>query len=250
MTRSKSALRFKAKVRHAYGLCIRQDLMEYLEYASDVAQEELEASIKKSSGPLRPIEVWVDRDNKDELVVIDGHRRLRACLALEIPKDRIPLRELTFDAAHEIYQYIERNQLANRNLSDFAYATLLRRRSEEMEKSGRKKVIATIAKEVGKSPRTIAREVRLSRECDSMTDRWKSALRTKTVDIPKRYLSKIAAESEEEQEKMLDKILSFSYAPQVKDYLSDKYSALTKKHATAMKKIDVAACARPKPKHV
>lgn len=90
-------------------LKIDEDYKQCLPELSKEEYTELEKSIVKD-GVLNPILVWCG-------VIIDGHNRYAICKAHHI--ENFPIKEITFGSKDEALEWILKNQLGRRNLTDF-----------------------------------------------------------------------------------------------------------------------------------
>lgn len=90
-------------------LKIDEDYKQCLPELSKEEYTELEKSIVKD-GVLNPILVWNE-------VIIDGHNRYAICKTHRI--ENFPTKEIVFDSKDEALEWILRNQLGRRNLTDF-----------------------------------------------------------------------------------------------------------------------------------
>lgn len=175
-------------------LKIDPELRDFLESTSDQSTEELTGILRENGGPDRPIEVW-----KEEGYIVDGHRRYEICNRLDLP---FAVKEMSFEDKNQVRDYMVRNQLANRNLSDFARAELLAMRAETLKKEGKPHVKA-LEESTGMSRSSIKRDIKLAKQAESLTPDWKEALRTNTLKIPKRLYKYIAEMKPAAQDKLL-----------------------------------------------
>lgn len=90
-------------------LKIDADFESCLPMLSKEEYNELEKGICKN-GILSPILVWNG-------IIVDGHNRYKICKAHRI--ENIPIKEMKFSSKSEVIEWILRNQLGRRNLTDF-----------------------------------------------------------------------------------------------------------------------------------
>lgn len=117
-------------------LKIDEDYKQCLPELSKEEYTELEKSIVKD-GVLNPILVWNG-------VIIDGHNRYAICKTHRIEK--FPTKEIVFDSKDEALEWILRNQLGRRNLTDFQrnevalkYESVIAKRMKERQIAGLKR---------------------------------------------------------------------------------------------------------------
>lgn len=111
-------------------LKIDADFESCLPMLSTAEYNELEKSIVKS-GVFSPILVWNG-------AIVDGHNRYKICKARRI--ENIPIKEMNFSCKDEAIEWILRNQLGRRNLTDFhrneialKYEEIVKRRAKERQ---------------------------------------------------------------------------------------------------------------------
>jgi hypothetical protein len=103
---------------------------------SDHEREQLEANIVEHGGARDPLTVWPRGD--DDMVLLDGHNRYEVCTRLRLPFAYCEVEVATRDQAAD---WIDRNQLGRRNLSDEGRKILLGRlynRTKKAEHDGGK----------------------------------------------------------------------------------------------------------------
>lgn len=90
---------------------------------------ELRASIERE-GVREPLVVW-PRDG--ELVLVDGHHRYEIARELGL---ECPLAEREFSGLEEVLDWVDRNQIARRNLTDAQFAVVIGRIYEREKRQG------------------------------------------------------------------------------------------------------------------
>ena len=125
--------------------------------------DELVASIARH-GVLQPLIVRpVKRDNREKLEIVAGERRWRAAQAAGLKRIPVISRLLTDESAQEI-QIIENLQRQDVTaLEESAgYVQLVEARVKAEPKTPRQELVASIAKQIGKSPRYVYARMKLS----------------------------------------------------------------------------------------
>jgi hypothetical protein len=103
---------------------------------SDDERRQLEENIVEAGGVRDPLTLWLRDDN--DWVILDGHNRFEICQRLKLP---FPFHQVEFDTRDQAADWIDRNQLGRRNLSDEGRKILLGRlynRSKKAEHDGGK----------------------------------------------------------------------------------------------------------------
>lgn len=103
---------------------------------SDDERKLLEQNIVEAGGVRDPLTLWLRDD--DDWVILDGHNRFEICQRLKLP---FPYHEVEFDTRDEAADWIDRNQLGRRNLSDDGRKLLIGRvynRAKKAEHDGGK----------------------------------------------------------------------------------------------------------------
>jgi quinol monooxygenase YgiN len=140
---------------------------------SDDERRQLEENIVEAGGVRDPLTLWLRDDN--DWVILDGHNRFEICQRLKLP---FPFHQVEFDTRDQAADWIDRNQLGRRNLSDEGRKILLGRlynRSKKAEHDGGKgkrrsggqtehhseKTSERVAREQGVSAATVRRAGKL-----------------------------------------------------------------------------------------
>ncbi len=140
---------------------------------SDDERRQLEENIVEAGGVRDPLTLWLRDDN--DWVILDGHNRFEICQRLKLP---FPFHQVEFDTRDQAADWIDRNQLGRRNLSDEGRKILLGRlynRSKKAEHDGGKgkrrsggqtehhseKTAERVAREHGVSAATVRRAGKL-----------------------------------------------------------------------------------------
>jgi hypothetical protein len=167
---------------HHYINCITVD-PEFQNLIPTISAEEreyLERNIVDAGGVRDPLTLWLSSDN--DWVILDGHNRFEICQRLKLP---FPYYEVEFDTRDEAADWIDRNQLGRRNLSEDGRKILLGRIYNRAKKSehdggkGRKrsggqtdrhseKTAERIARENGVSEATVRRSGRLQAAAEKL----------------------------------------------------------------------------------
>lgn len=116
-------------------LIIDEDYKQCLPALTEEEYRELESSVLKD-GVLNPIIVW-------DKVIIDGHNRYDICKIHGITD--FPIKEIKFNSKDEALEWILRNQLGRRNLTDFQrnrialkYEDIIAKRMKERQRQAGK----------------------------------------------------------------------------------------------------------------
>ena len=103
---------------------------------SDDERNQLEINIIEHGGARDPLTVWLRAD--DDYVLLDGHNRYEICTRLGLP---FTLHEIELDTREAAADWIDRNQLGRRNLSEEGRKLLIGRlynRTKNAEHDGGK----------------------------------------------------------------------------------------------------------------
>jgi hypothetical protein len=122
-------------------------------------REHLEQNIVAAGGVRDPLTLWLRSD--DDWVILDGHNRFEICQRLKLP---FPFHQVEFDTREQAADWIDRNQLGRRNLSEDGRKILLGRIYNRAKKSehdggkGRKRSGGQTDRHSEKTSERIARE--------------------------------------------------------------------------------------------
>lgn len=117
-------------------LKIDADFESCLPMLSTAEYNELEKSIVKD-GVLTPVLVWNG-------IIIDGHNRYKICKAHRI--ENIPTKEMDFFSKDEVIEWILRNQLGRRNLTDVQRNEVALKYEEVIAKQMKEKMLKAASK--------------------------------------------------------------------------------------------------------
>ena len=156
---------------------IDHELEKYMPAVSDVCNEALEHLLKEAGGATTPLIVW-DEAN----VLLDGHRRYRACLKLGLPYrvERISCKDRA-----EAKKKMDLIQFSRRNVSDHDQAVGEARTLRVLTGAGMSvgEAVKAIAEHEGESERTTFRKVQYGKAFDGLEDHWQRLLLV--IDAPR-----------------------------------------------------------------
>lgn len=147
---------------------VDSEFAEYMFRTSDVADDDLEASLVAAGGPHDSLKVAVIHvDGKSVAVLMDGHRRLVVCEKhrLVYSVERIPL-----PSREAVFEWMDAFQLARRNLTPQQEATARGRMVKRRIDGGQKAEIAVaeVAKRDGVSDRQVYRNLDKVKKIESV----------------------------------------------------------------------------------
>ncbi len=149
-----------------------------------------------SEGCRDPIVIW-----EGENIIVDGHNRYRICTDNELEFEFV---EQEFGSREEVLEWIDRNQIARRNLSpgDFKIVSgriYNRRKQAHGKVSGQidhstnssGKTAETVAKELGASEKSIRRNGERAKVHDSLLEAGEEEAAEVVKTIPQETISKL-----------------------------------------------------------
>ena len=211
----------------------------YLPRTSNLCDKALEVLIKDAGKAREPLVVW-DEAN----ILLDGHRRYRACKKLGLPYE---VRRISCKDRDDAKQQMDMIQFSRRNMSDHDQALWSARNHKTLVESGMSSEVAAsaIAEQQQQSERTVFRHVAYGKNFESLSDEWKQeVIRQK---IPQKYVSAIASMSDANKSLLLSQVRKHGVA-----FLHDRARRIAKETAEKKEKmlkknkIDVPEAARAK----
>ena len=168
-------------------------------------RQRLEENIVEHGGARDPLVVWA---SKGTLTLLDGHNRYEICTRLGLPFD---VHEMRFKSRDEAADWIDKNQLGQRNLTADAFTLLLGRRYKRAKKQGERTDLTSdrndqksttadrLAAEHGVGPATVRRAEKFYDEVERTPELKKAVAEGRPVLQVKRELKEAAREARREE---------------------------------------------------
>lgn len=168
-------------------------------------RQRLEENIVEHGGARDPLVVWA---SKGTLTLLDGHNRYEICTRLGLPFD---VHEMRFKSRDEAADWIDKNQLGQRNLTADAFTLLLGRRYKRAKKQGERTDLTSdrndqksttadrLAAEHGVGPATVRRAEKFYDEVERTPELKKALAEGRPVLQVKREMKEAAREARREE---------------------------------------------------
>lgn len=138
-------------------LIVDPDLEKLLDKTDQTCNDALDKLLIQAGGAFDTIKVWRGKN-----IIVDGHRRYRACVRLGLPYD---VKELDFADLDAVKYWMHLQQVSRRNQSGQERAISLGAMAEHEQKKGLKAAaaVAKVAEETGVDQRTVFRAKQFKR---------------------------------------------------------------------------------------
>jgi hypothetical protein len=193
-------------MRDHYTLDIDHDLRDWLPGVEEnLPNEELERQIIEEEGAIHAIVVW-----KEKNVIVDGHRRYGYCKKHSLP---FPIHYKSFKSKDEAKHWMDRFQIARRNLSAHEKALVLARMfAVENQSLPTTKAVAKVAADAGVADRTVSRAVQYEKALAALPPEVKKMLDDKKIEASHKDVVELSGYPVERQKHILGELISGEYA--------------------------------------
>lgn len=153
------------------------ELAQVFEPVPKITDEQLEANLIKTGGPIDPIRVWKWQGKN---ILVDGHRRYGVCKRLGLPITKIDY--VDFEDIEEAQFWMRFYQNSRRNQTPTEYALNIARQVEYLHKrkhqgyGGKSRAVAEVAKNAGVTERAVYRALNYADALDSLEPDVRSAV--------------------------------------------------------------------------
>jgi hypothetical protein len=179
-------------------LVVVKELESYIPGKFDRCSHELEDMLVREGGARDPIVAW---RRGDELVVVDGHRRLAICKKHNLEFDLV---EMQFASAREAKHWMDTNQFTRRNLNGHERAILIGRMDAflEQEKAAGRfngSVGQKIADDLKVTPRQVRRYQRDAEAIEKVAEPLRDKIVSGELKVSKATIKALSEMPEREQ---------------------------------------------------
>lgn len=207
---------------------VNDELKNYLPELKSEERAALEESIKEV-GCREPIKIWSETG-----FIVDGHNRYEICEANSVS---YKVEEISFDVMDDAKQWMCRNQLGRRNMTDSEFKLVLGRLFNQLkvEKSGRK-AAEELSKEHDVSTSSVQRAGRRADAVDAAHEEGDKELADELAKAPERAYTK-QTENLDERKQEVEKVKNgsaVSEAPSKKDSVEKFVESLTRNYVSPL----------------
>lgn len=184
---------------------IDPEFESYLWAPDDETQKELEYSLQETGGAEDKIKLarFPGPDGKPVTVLLDGHRRVRACEKLGLPPPAAN-EPMNFSSREHALAWMDSQQFCRRNLNKVQRALVISRIARHRAAQGEKlsAVVGEMAAHSGEAPRNTWRHLKLADAIQKLDP----TIRQRALEWKKTDIERLAVLPPEQQLKLLGEV--------------------------------------------